>query len=247
MKKKMITIWAIMLTGKSGERIQSAKNSLRQMHEMKAAGRGIQYKTLILNQHDSLKVIEGNDEYVREVHIDRNLPHLSTLGGIRNYGLSLIPNGDYIYILDDDDYHHPELLDTLWKVMSGERKRPSMVQLKNRLNFNLTTQGCWQSSHRQGLVHFLGSIDALRAQHFQYHDTNTLEDLSIYAMNDRLLLDNDPKLYVRYTHGDNASVWVDQKQTNAQLNTGLYSESTIEEESVTKEYCIRNCPMKIIL
>lgn len=244
----MITIWAIMLTGGSDARIMSARNSLKQLHAMVPAGKGVQYATLILNQHDTLKVLDGsNCQNAREVHIDRRLPHLRTLGSVRNFGLTLIPNGDFIYVFDDDDYRHPDLLHTMWETMQSESKRPTMIQITNRLNYNLATGGCWQSTHRHGLVHFLGSIDELRAQKFAYNDTDTLEDISIYALHNRLLFDNEAAHYVRYTHGQNASVWVNPRQKEAQLNTGLYVETALkpDEEKELKEYCIKNCPIDV--
>ena len=240
----MPIIWAILLTGATETRIRCARESLSQLNAMEAPAADVHLHLLIMNEHQYLKVIaeESRSKKAVEVKVNRRLPHLRTLGQLRNFALSLIPPGHKIFVFDDDDYRHPLLLKNMWETW---QKQPSacMVQIKNRLNYNIRTNSSWISSNKRGMVHFLGCIDALRAQRFMYKEVNSLEDLTIYDLKNRLLLENDPSMYVRYTHSSNASIWVDQKQKTPQLTEGHYTESP-SNENLTK-YCAERAPLSL--
>ena len=236
--KRQRTIWSIMLTGASKERLSFARWSVKQWRQLSPVPR-YAMRLLILNEAQREQVLEdgeGGDSIV-EIRVDRRLPHLSSLGAVRNHALSLIPSGDLVYVWDDDDYHAPEIILTMlahWKKTSPSA---CMIQLGNRLNLNMVTQAGWASTDTRGLVHFLGSIDRLRQLGFQYDLLNSLEDLPIHTLPNRLLwADNPPELYVRYTHQSNASVYVKKSQKGPELSVGPYVEKAISPAQLL--YCI---------
>ena len=235
------SIWTLILTGATKERLEWAKWSTEQMRSQQRI-KNVDIRVLILNEHPHSKVLSETEPHYREIRIDRSLPHLTTLGQVRNYGLSLIPSGDYIYIADDDDYRHPSLLLKMFTHWSSIDPSACMVQITRRLNFNMLTKACWQSVDTRGLVHFLGCIDRLRQKGFKYNHVDSLEDLTIHPLTNRLLyLDNEPWLYVRYTHSSNTSLYVDKFQDRAQLINGAYTERDVTDES-WKQYCDLNQP-----
>lgn len=240
----MTIIWAILLTGATEMRIRCARQSLKQLNAMESPGDDIDLNLLVINQHPTLPVLAEKSRSNRaiEVKVDRTLPHLKTLGQLRNFALSLIPPGHKVFIFDDDDYRHPSLLKTMWETW---QRQPTacMVQMKNRLNYNMRTKAAWLSANQRGMVHFMGCIDALRAQNFMYKDVDSLEDLTVYDLKNRLLLDNDPTMYVRYTHDSNASIWVDPNQKEPQITEGDYTESSANQTLL--EYCAEHCPFPL--
>lgn len=244
-------LWAIMPTGATKERVQLAQWALQHFRNMESPSLNMKAKLLILNEHPTENVVRDTtaSDDVIEIPVNRHLPHLKTLGQVRNYGLSLIPSGDFIYIFDDDDYHHPTLFKEMYNVWQSAATRTTcMVQLKHRLNHNLLNGKTWASRDERGLVHFFGSIDRLRAIGFQYDSKNCLEDLCIHRLSSSekcLFEQNNPSLYIRYTHDANTSIFVNPSQTTALLDKGPYQEYYIDDkvtmycESV-QPYAIKN-------
>lgn len=230
-------MYALMVTGKSEGRIRWARHQISQyMEHQQYDGRKF---LLVANEHANLNFQHESELYVdrvKEIHIqDRST---TSLGKIRNRLLDVVPSGSYVFVLDDDDYVSSSLITEMiryWRVQSG---RTAMVQLGNRLNHNIVTDSSWQSSHPSGFVHFVGDIDLLRKYNFRYLPRDSLEDLSIHELDSRTIWhDSAPELYIRYVHGENTSLYVNSRQTEANTSLG---ENVVD--AATSEFCRKHAP-----
>lgn len=219
-----------MPTGGSDLRIRWAQLSVSWFHQQTYENKHL----LILNSHPTLHVVPPNgtsgdvkekEANVIEIKVNRKYPHLTTLGDVRNFSLSLVPKDAFVYIWDDDDYHHPDLLRRLAERLSQTGK--ATVFLKNRINYNLATNALWLSSDKRGLVHFMADINKLRTEKFAYLSLNSAEDQPVHLISEKEVIDNNPSLYIRFTHHENTSLYVNKSQKGPIVNSGPYTESDI--------------------
>lgn len=220
----MATIYCLMITGRTKSRIEWAKLAVNNFREQTYPYK----KLIIINENaDGYMVTNGKEPHISEYQVSREVH--PTLGDFRNYSLSLVPSGAYIYIFDDDDYRSPELLEYF---MSNVKDGDTMVQIKSRINYNTLTRASWISHNKRGLHHFFASIDKLRKVGFQYLKRNEREDENVHSYSNRHLLENEPRLYCRFTHNENTSVYVNKKQKEALATTmGNYMEFPMDDSS----------------
>lgn len=228
-------IYCLMVTDRIDWARTSVANFLKQEYVNK--------KLLIFNNNLTENVCLSSQPGVVEYMISKGG---RTLGQLRNISLDYVPMGSYWFTWDDDDERHPKLLGSLMD--AAIKNHSKYVLFKNRLNFNCHTNSLWRSSDSRGLKHFL----AYKDNQFQYLNKNTLEDLPANDLlsntnKSAILLDNNPTWYVRFTHGDNTSPFVNVRQSTAVLNSGPYTESRASEQdflyiqSFVKNYS-RVCP-----
>lgn len=224
MNENLPPLYALMVTGKTAKRIEWAKIQVERFMRQNYSG---EKYILIANEHPALRVITKKllskyQKNITEILVtDRST---TTLGNIRNRLLDKVPSDSWIFILDDDDYLASDLMEEMVKFWSSDMQKSGvitcMVQFTNRLNYNLSTGNGWRSTHPSGFVHFVGDINRLREQNFRYLNRDSLEDLSIHDLKHRSLWHQNPhRLYVRYIHEDNTSLYVrkDQKEANPAL------------------------------
>lgn len=240
-------VYGLMVTGKTSQRVRWAQSQVRLF--MQQTYTGNKYM-IVANEHPYLKVLDpgfkptlNESERVMEFQVrDR---HQTTLGNIRNDLLSRVPAGVYVFIVDDDDYLHPELLHRMSQYWEEEAikscKDYALIQIQNRLNHNVQHSASWESSYSWGCVHFMAKIDRLRDISFQYLNVETLEDLSIQKLQigeERLIWhNNSSNLYIRYVHTNNTSAYVNPKQCIPNMFLG---EKPVNE--TIHHYCVQHVP-----
>lgn len=226
-------IFCLMITG-GNDRIEWARVAVRGFLNQDYPNK----KLIILNNNlqenvafnkNSSRIVDPN---VQEYIVSKKG---KTLGDLRNMSMNYVPLGSYYYVWDDDDERHPTLLTYLMHnaINSGAQ----YVLLKNRLNFNCANNSLWRSNDSRGLKHILGRKTGGKYD-LKYLSKDTLEDLPVNDLKHNgsktLLINNDPRFYVRFVHGKNTSPFVNYTQSNASITDGPYTETQCTPED--REY-----------
>jgi hypothetical protein len=150
-------------------------------------------KELLIINHGRESLHDGDDR-ITELRTTRR--GMETVGDLRNLGLQHA-RGEFIACWDDDDWYHPERIARQMEARQGDRP----VLLKNRICCSLEN-GCarYQAVSRGGLSTMLHP----RKVPFRYKSLVRGSD-AVFMRNfvDRIVLDNDPGLYIRFSHGFN--------------------------------------------
>ena len=185
--KPEVKVTAVMVTANIPERKRLMDQAIecfyRQTHPNK--------DLLIVNQGEPLG-------FPNEILVD---PRVS-LGDMRNIGLSHAQKPGCVISWDDDDYHHP---DRMSKQLKPWRGRYAVIQ-QNQIVYNLQSEDARVITAKHWkFAGYPGSVlhDAICP--FRYPSIPRGED-SEFIKNWRVaVIDNDPKLYVRFIHGYNTS------------------------------------------
>jgi hypothetical protein len=195
-------VYCLMVTGYSDKRKPFALQSISNFNEQK-----YQNKRLIIINQSKEKLIKKNDENILEVYIDNEN---KTLGNIRNISLQFVPPDAIWTTWDDDDWRHPMYLSTMMKAMYDDNL--DFLMLANRIEYNMNNKFSFKSSLKTGFMHFFSKYN----ENLQYDDVQTSEDVTVkqYAIDNLKYkaLDNDSRLYIRFVHGDNTSVYVNENK-----------------------------------
>lgn len=223
------TIYCLMITGKDNERYKFAKRAILNFNIQT-----YQNKKLIIINHGSYKLIKNSDN-IQEYMIDKTN---KTLGDLRNISLSFVPSGEIWTTWDDDDWRHPEYLSLLYKEL--KRSGLSMLMIKNRLEYNIQNKFCWQSSMKSGFYWYF----CYKNNNQKYDSLDTFEDgiIKKTLLKNKIpyhIYNNDPKLYIRYVHNNNTSLFVNphKYKINNYPKTNDFSEFSITEEN--KNYLLK--------
>lgn len=221
------TIYCLMVTSRLEWARIAVRNFLDQDYPYK--------KLIIINHNLKANVLFGKvspvNPNIQEYMVSKKG---KTLGDLRNISLRYVPTGSFFYTWDDDDERHSTMLSTLMN--AAILNNATYVLTKNRLNYNCVTNALWRSKDVRGMKPLFGYKSGT-TDDFKYLRKDTLEDLPVNDLTKKkgtILLDNDPKLYVRFTHGNNTSPFVHKNQKMAVLNVGPYVESVATVED--KEY-----------
>lgn len=195
-------IYCVMMTGKNEDRYKfvdiAVKNFNQQTYENK-------FMIIINHGHRSVNVKNKN---ILEVMFDRRF---LTLGDMRNFSIDLVPLDSLWTIWDDDDWRHSKYLDILYKKLIESKS--DVVFLKNRLDFNMNNGFVYRCKFDKGMPFFL----AKKTEVVRYLPKDSLEDIRLhndFELNNKkiVLLDNDPRLYIRTLHITNTSLYVDNSK-----------------------------------
>lgn len=213
-----------MITGKHISRQPLAKHALESFTRQT-----YRTKHMIIINHGSYNVIETPKSNISEIHVHKD----TSLGDMRNRSLSLIPFGSVFAVFDDDDYRPDDYLQILKEKM--DKHEASLVCLSTRLECNVNTEFVWKTYLRRGLP---STIIARRVKGIVYKSLRTMEDtafISDYKASGKnvVVLDNDPKLYIRTIHGDNTSLFADKYKIKVYHEIPL--ESDFREDEVSRE------------
>jgi hypothetical protein len=221
------TVYGVMVTGKSTERIHFARLSAEQFYQQTYPHK----RLIIVNHHPTLRVLSGDTQKSMgdafEVCVDKEGNNLS-LGDLRNIGLNLVPSDASWIAWDDDDWRHPELIQSMQSART--RYKADVVMISNRYEYDINTSFAWQTKLKIGFVHCLCPNSA----GIRYLNKDSMEDAhlrkSFLHSNLRVfVMDNDPKMYIRIVHHANTSLLVNKGKTTVRR----YSDSW-EETAVTK-------------
>lgn len=212
--KNIHDVYCLMITGKNDQRIEYAKvsihNFLKQTYDK---------KHLIIINESERSCLEKEHTNVVELFVTKKL----TLGAKRNMALKLVPNNSIWTTWDDDDWRSNDYLRTLYeKLMTHPQK--NILMYCNRLEHNLNTNYTWRVNIPSGTYIFFG----FQNTNIEYADLDTKEDSVVkkYIYNNPrnvvLFKDNDPKMYIRFVHKSNTSVYVNPKKNSVKgINTVL--------------------------
>lgn len=190
-------IHAVMITGKCPERIPMARVAaecfLRQTHPDR--------RLLIINHGaEPLRIqvrTNPGDTYVGcdEVMVSRT--ELPTLGDLRNRALDLCMNG-LICVWDDDDW----MADNYMAIMAAAYQHGHVVLMQRQLRHDLDNNSSYikkaaeghagQALYSANVPYRYPSLDRHEDSHFVNHFANR-----------RVMLLNDPGIYIRMCHGHN--------------------------------------------
>lgn len=226
-------IYCILITGKNEDRYKfiplAIENFKMQTYK---------YKKLLIINHGSNKIKTTNKDYmynpdIIEINIEKGI---LTLGDIRNYALDIIPLNALWTVWDDDDWRSKVYLEEMYK--SLVKYRADVVFFKNRLEYNILNNFAYQSRFNFGMPFILSK----KIEKIRYLPRESLEDVDLhvdYLKADKkvVILDNDPRFYIRIIHESNTSLYVNN-QRNFIVN---YSDKdSYHEYEINKkdyEYC----------
>jgi hypothetical protein len=189
-----------MITGKDDDRIQLARKSVANFDQLDYDKKHL----IIINHHPTEKVLVDNlIKNKFEFYIEKT-PEV-TLGYMRNVALQLVSHKGYWTTWDDDDYRHSSYLANFAKHIQSN----TVVAISSRLEYNTNNATSWVGTKSDGFVLFLAPFD----NRITYTNTDSMEDMNILQDIKDLgykikVLKNDPKLYIRYIHKNNTSLYV---------------------------------------
>jgi hypothetical protein len=201
-----------MITGKDQQRIEFAKQSVKNFQEQTYPN-----KKLIIINHNSQKIIQSHDpetnQNITEIYKSKNN---TTLGQLRNYALDLVPDGALFTTWDDDDYRIPSYLSQLYSKLV--ENNADLVTFTRRTEFNSINKYVWTISLDTGFVTILARKDS--KNNIKYLDKDSMEDVDIltdyrkYHHKIYTWANNEPDIYIRTVHGNNTSLYVNKTKAN---------------------------------
>ena len=210
--RSLPSIYCVMMTGKNEERYKFVEIAVENFKQQT-----YQNKWLIIINHGLKSIFSMNQswqrERIQEIFFDKTY---MSLGDMRNFALDMIPYGALWTVWDDDDWRHAKYLDVLHKTMS--KSKAQVVFLKNRLDFNMNNGFVYRCKFDLGMPFFL----AEKTEVVRYLSKESLEDIRLhndFELHGKriILLDNDPRLYIRTLHGTNTSLYVDNQKSQIVL------------------------------
>lgn len=222
---------AIMITGKDQMRIELARNvGIRNFDEQDYPN-----KKMVIVNHGNEKVLPSARNDIHEIMVDKAA---FSLGDLRNIALELVPINALWYVHDDDDIRHPKYVS--YMVDNLLKNKAVAVFMKYRLEYNLTNGYSFVMKFEGGTTHVM----AMKLDRLRYLDVDTLEDVNLQddlkAFKKKyVLLDNDPRMYIRTIHNSNTSPFAISSRDSLRPFTSdsMYKEYNITEKQ--KEYVER--------
>jgi hypothetical protein len=181
-------VTAVMITGMHPARYVLAKVAVdcfkRQTY---------QNKELLIVNHGPESLFQ-DDTRIREIRVHRK--GLQTVGDLRNIGLRHA-EGRYIICWDDDDWHHPWRIHFQMIHQTGD----AAVLLENRIHYSFVNGSAAYCRIKEG---GLSTILHPANVDFRYPSLIRGSDV-IFArhFSQRVVINNDPELYIRFYHGLN--------------------------------------------
>jgi len=218
-------IYCLMITGKNDKRIKYAKVSINNFLKQ-----NYNKKHLIIINESNKSCLEKEHNNIVELFVPKTL----SLGAKRNMALKLVPNDSIWTTWDDDDWRSNNYLSMLYKKLV-EYPNKEILMYCNRLEHNLNTNYTWRISIPSGTYIFFG----FQNKSIEYADLNTKEDAIVkkYIYNNPrkivLFKNNDPKMYIRFIHDSNTSVYINPEKNTVKENNTLFN--PVHEFKATKD------------
>lgn len=203
-------IYAVMITGKDSFHKLLAMNSIKSFLNQTYPN-----KHLIIVNDGDYSLAHINPELITEIKLENK----QVLGKLRNIGLRYIPeNGVYLQ-WDDDDWHHPKLMEEQYKSMISSEAQLCLLQ--NQVQYAFKINSSWVKKNNTGIM---GTIMCRKKNNIKYPIISKSEDdyfLRKYAKYPKAVFNNPAHYYLRFIHGyntwDDAHFEIGAKQTDAHL------------------------------
>lgn len=205
--KSSDVVYCVMITGKDA-RLNFAeiaiKNFKKQDYQKK--------KLIIINEGKQLNV---SDPDILEISITNRKQKKMTLGDMRNLAFEFIPEGALWTLWDDDDWRSDNYLTYLYNRLGSN----DYIFFTKRIEHNLNTNFTWVMELKSGFVIMFGR----KNWELKYYSSEYNEDIplkqDVKAKTKYVIIDNDPKIYVRMVHKTNTSVMTNQKKDSLKNTT----------------------------
>lgn len=215
------SVYCLMITGKNKERLLLSRISM-----LNFVLQTYPEKYLIIINEGKVSVFNDTIrrtmpptilDYISEVHVNRRGTTL-TLGDMRNISLEMVPPDAIWTIWDDDDWRRSDYLSLLYKQLSSQSGARYLL-FQNRLEYNFNTKLAWKMMMKNGTQIVFAYKDPL----LKYDALNVNEDVVvkkyIHAMavskeGSVVLFNNDPRIYLRFVHTNNTSIYVEKNKTS---------------------------------
>lgn len=200
-------VHCLMVTRNLPKRRAYIDASLRNFHDQTLARKHL----VIVNQSDT-PVSSAPSDAVTEIMLPSD--HTLSLGQVRNLSLEFVPIGALWTTWDDDDWRHETYLEKLVDALLEGRL--DVVTIGDRLEYNAMTRFAHVATLTTGFMTFL----ATNHPRLRYGNADTLEDVPLkkYATS-RLRFQTlrlSPTMYLRFSHGDNTSPYVNRRKRGLQ-------------------------------
>lgn len=227
-----------MITGKDDQRIELSKQSLHNFQSQDYSNKLL----VIINHHPTRDVLVLSKQISNNITVDKNVCEIKvdkngkTLGELRNFSLSLVPEGALWTTWDDDDWRHPTYLSVLYKRMTDTLT--DCVAFTNRYEYNLNTKFAWKMTLMTGFPIIL----CKKHINIHYKNVDTMEDTELLQQIRELsykitVFSNTPDMYIRIVHDNNTSKYVDPDKTSIRQTTGIYNEYNVS--NIEKQYILQ--------
>jgi glycosyltransferase involved in cell wall biosynthesis len=217
----MEPIYAVMITGKSFDRVPMAKLSIQSFFEQTYTNRHL----LIVNDGGFEFDISSGD-MITQISVPKKL----TLGELRNVALDHLPTGTVWVQWDDDDWHHPSVMSEQYRVLSNADVPCCFMKTQVRYSFNKNCAWIFGRTSNPTYRGICGT-GMFRNSDIRYPALRKTEDSVFskrYEGND-ILWDNPSHYYLRFIHGNNT--WDDNHFLSSRMK-----QDTWNIDDVSKTY-----------
>ena len=194
-------IYAVMITGKDDFHKHLAEKSVQSFLQQTYPN-----KHLIIINDGNYSLGHINKELITEIKLDKKY----ILGVLRNMGIKQIPeNGIYLQ-WDDDDWHHPSLMEKQYAYMKAQAADACI--LRSQVVYSFEKNAAWISSPKRAIMGkprrgIEGTIMCRRKSDISYPVMVKSEDsvfINKYAQKYKFVIWKNPDFYyVRFIHGHN--------------------------------------------
>jgi glycosyltransferase involved in cell wall biosynthesis len=186
------TVYALMITGKDDYHhnlaLSSIKCFLNQTYPNK--------KLIIVN--DGKYSYKSACDNIQEIKVKKG----KVLGELRNISLNAVPKGSVWIQWDDDDWHHPNLMERQYDALI--ENNALAVALQKQIYYSNKINSAWIRSVSKGIM---GTVMCRNTTNLRYPAKEKAEDASFYYGLKKLgrvfVLNNPADYYIRLIHGHN--------------------------------------------
>lgn len=187
-------IYSIMITGKDPYHKKLAEKSIESF-----ATQTYPNKYLIIVNDGDYSFDNLNKELFKEIKLKEKF----VLGKLRNIGLSYIPENAIYLQWDDDDWHHPKLMQEQYNQLISTKADVCLLKKQVQHVFSINTS--WKLNVNKGIM---GTIMCRKKNNILYPLIPKAEDK--YFLDKYLkskckitVFDNPEYYYLRFVHGHN--------------------------------------------
>lgn len=229
-----ICAYAILVTGKVG-REEYLNMAIQNFREQDYSN-----KKLIIIDHSN---IDKSDDFTRDIDIEYYNVDMTSLGQLKNIGISKVPNGCYYVPWDDDDIRSIDFI----SYMVNHIGLYDCVYLQNRWDYVMKTKFSYVCTFSLGMPVYICKknkyIENIYLEKDSLEDTRLQLDMVSIGMNIKSI-SNHPRLYLRLIHNLNTSPYANSNkcETVTYNDTSSYKEYDIfnlEDSGIINNYLFK--------